>query len=91
MAYVVISHTDPGRSSLPPDIIQRRSDIPVTVVKDGMNVKPNTVYLPPSNRDLVLQGDVFRLKEQQRARRFGSPSTLSSSPWRNPVERWGLA
>ncbi len=66
MAYVVISHTDPGRSSLLPDIIQRRSDIPVTVVKDGMNVKPNTVYLPPSNRDLVLQGDVFRLKEQQR-------------------------
>jgi len=66
MAYVVISHTDPGRSSLLPDIIQRRSDIPVTVVKDGMNVEPNTVYLPPSNRDLVLEGDIFRLKEQQR-------------------------
>jgi len=66
MAYVVISHTDPGRSSLLPDIIQRRSDIPVTVVKDGMNVEPNTTYLPPSNRDLVLEGDIFRLKEQQR-------------------------
>jgi len=66
MAYVVISHTDPGRSSLLPDIIQRRSDIPATVVKDGMKVESNTVYLPPSNRDLVLEDDIFRLKEQQR-------------------------
>jgi two-component system CheB/CheR fusion protein len=66
MAYVVISHTDPARSSLLPDIIQRKSDIPVSLVSDGMRVEPNCVFLPPSNRDLVLEGDMFRLKEQHR-------------------------
>jgi two-component system CheB/CheR fusion protein len=66
MAYVVISHTDPARSSLLPDIIQRKSHIPVVVVADRMAVEPNVVYLPPSNRDLVIEGDLFRLKEQQR-------------------------
>lgn len=66
MAYVVISHTDPARSSLLPEIIRRRSKIPVMEVRDGMIVRPNTIYLPPSNRDLVLDGDLFRLKEQLR-------------------------
>jgi len=66
MAYVVISHTDPGRSSLLPEIIRRKSNIPVIEVVDGMAVEPNTVYLPPSNRDLVLEDNTFRLQEQQR-------------------------
>ena len=66
MAYIVISHTDPARSSLLPEIIQRKSDIPVIEVKDAMAVEPDTVYLPPSNRDLELEGDFFRLKDQKR-------------------------
>jgi two-component system CheB/CheR fusion protein len=66
MAYVVVSHTDPLRSSLLPEIIQRRSNIPVVEVKEAMSVKADTVYLPPSNRDLELQGDSFRLRDQKR-------------------------
>ncbi len=66
MAYIIVSHTDPARSSLLPDIIRRRANIPVTEVSDGITIEPNVVYLPPSNRDLVLEGDRFRLKEQQR-------------------------
>ncbi|MDO9262441.1 MAG: chemotaxis protein CheB, partial [Desulfosalsimonadaceae bacterium] len=66
MAFVVVSHTDPGRASLLPDIIRRKINMPVILVEDGMGVEPNTVYLPPSNRDLILEEKVFRLKEQQR-------------------------
>jgi two-component system CheB/CheR fusion protein len=66
MAFVVISHTDPARASLLPEIIQRKTHIPVITVKEGIKAMPNTVYLPPSNRDLIIEGDYFRLKEQQR-------------------------
>ncbi|MGC9194760.1 MAG: chemotaxis protein CheB [Syntrophobacteraceae bacterium] len=66
MAYVVVSHTDPMRSSLLPEIIQRRSNIPVVEVKEAMPVEPDTVYLPPSNRDLELEGGCFRLRDQKR-------------------------
>ncbi|MDR3569887.1 MAG: CheR family methyltransferase [Syntrophobacteraceae bacterium] len=66
MAYVVISHTDPARSSLLPAIIQRRSKIPVIEIEEGMTVEPDKVYLPPSNRDLELDGESFSLKEQKR-------------------------
>ena len=63
MAFVVISHTDPGRTSLLPDIIQRKINIPVIQVEEGMKVSVNAVFLPPSNRDLILEGNVFHLKE----------------------------
>ncbi len=66
MAYVVVSHTDPARSSLLPDIIRRRSNIPVFEVESGMGIEPNMVYLPPSNRDLELEGEFFQLREQRR-------------------------
>lgn len=65
MAFVAVSHTDPGRSSLLPEIIRRKSVITVIEVRDGMEIEPNTVYLPPSNRDLTLDGDVFHLIAQQ--------------------------
>ncbi len=73
MAYVIISHTDPGRSSLLPEIIRRRSRIPAAEVEEGMVVEPNTIFLPPSNRDLALEGNVFRLKEQKRGTTFRLP------------------
>lgn len=66
MAYVVVSHTDPARSSLLPEIIQRRTTVPVIEIKEGMSVEPNTIFVPPSNRDLELEGYTFRLKEQHR-------------------------
>jgi len=73
MAYVVISHTDPGRSSLLPEIIRRKANIPVIEVKDGMPVQLDTVYLPPSNRDLMLEDDHFRLIEQLRGQALRVP------------------
>lgn len=66
MSYVVISHTDPARSSLLPEIIQRKSNIRVIEVEERMRIEANAIYLPPSNRDLVLEGDFFRLKQQRR-------------------------
>ncbi len=73
LALVVISHTDPGRTSMLPDILGRKASMPVVQVKDGMRVKPNTVFLPPSNRDLILEGDVFHLQEQHRGSFFRLP------------------
>ncbi len=64
MACVIITRTDPTRSSLLPELIQRRANITVVETKEGMIAESDTVYPPPSNRD--LEGDSFRLKEQKR-------------------------
>ena len=52
ISFVVISHTDPNRTSLLPDILKRTSNVPVKNIEPGMAPEPNTVYIPPSNRDL---------------------------------------
>lgn len=66
MAFVVISHTDPERTSLLPDILNRKSGITVKTVEDGQPPEQNTVYLPPSNKDLVMDQGKFHLKTIER-------------------------
>jgi two-component system CheB/CheR fusion protein len=64
IAFVVITHTDPERESMLPDLIKKKSKIPVQVIEDGKPPEPNTAYLPPSNRDAVLEQKTFHLKER---------------------------
>ena len=64
MAFVVVTHTDPEHESMLPELLKRKSRATVKLIQDGMKVEENTVYLPPSNRDPVLEQGVFRLKAQ---------------------------
>jgi two-component system CheB/CheR fusion protein len=61
LAFVVITHTDPAHHSLLPDLIKRKAKIPVKLIEQGMPLAPDTVYLPPSDRDPVLDHGVFSL------------------------------
>ncbi len=64
IACVVITHTDPKRTSLLPSIIKRKTKISVKQIEDEMPVEPNTIYLPPSDRDLLLNKQYFQLKKR---------------------------
>jgi two-component system CheB/CheR fusion protein len=65
ITYVVITHTDPDRTSLLPDILKRKSKIEVRRIEEGMQAAPDAVYLPPSDKELVIEGRVFHLKERE--------------------------
>jgi two-component system CheB/CheR fusion protein len=64
LSFVVITHTDPDHESLLPEIIKRKSKAAVKVIQDGMRAEENTVYMPPSNRDPVLEAGVFHLEKR---------------------------
>jgi len=64
MAFVVITHTDPSHTSLLPDIIERRAHDTVRLIEDGLPVQPNTIYMPPSDHNAVIEGDIFRLRKR---------------------------
>ena len=66
MAFAIISHTDPDRASMLPDILAKKSPIEVVLVEDGMEPEPDKAYLPPSDKDLILEDRVFRLKKRWR-------------------------
>jgi two-component system CheB/CheR fusion protein len=76
MSYVVISHTDPKRTSLLPDILQRTSKQPVISIKPGMTPESDRVYIPPSDRDLVMEGEKFHLKERSKKADLHMPIDL---------------
>ncbi|PKM36242.1 MAG: chemotaxis protein CheB [Gammaproteobacteria bacterium HGW-Gammaproteobacteria-10] len=61
-AFVVIQHLDPTHQGILPELLQRVTPMTVTEAGDGMKVKPNWVYVIPSNKDLsILHGKLHLL------------------------------
>ena len=66
IAFVVITHTDPNRSSLMPKILERKTQVTLKEVEEGMPLAPDTIYLPPSDSDPVLENGIFHLHKWRR-------------------------
>lgn len=54
MAFVLVSHLDPGHVSMLTEILQRSTAMPVAEAQDQMVVAPNQVYVIPPNRDMTI-------------------------------------
>lgn len=54
---VFVQHLDPRHRSLMPEIMSRRSKLPVTLAADGMELKPGHVYLAPPDNHLLVNKD----------------------------------
>ncbi len=54
IAFVLVQHLDPSQPSLLPELLQRSSPIPVLRVEDGMEVKPNHLYVIPENKEMAI-------------------------------------
>ena len=80
MAFVLVSHLDPGRASLLTEILQRTTAMQVVEVQDKMKVVPDTVYVIPPNRDMaIFQGALqLSLPEEPRGHRMPIDAFLQS-------------
>lgn len=61
MAYILVQHLHPGHSSSLPEILQRETNIPVHEIRDNVEVKPDNVYIIPSNKMLVATDGILQL------------------------------
>jgi two-component system, chemotaxis family, CheB/CheR fusion protein len=57
IAFVVIVHLAPDQPSHLNDILAACTAMPVTQVKDAVQIKPNHVFVIPPDRELVILGD----------------------------------
>lgn len=57
IAFVVIVHLAPDQPSHLDGILATRTSMPVMQVVDAVRIKPNSVYVIPPDRELVIQGD----------------------------------
>ncbi len=68
MAFVLVQHLDPDHPSLLTEILQRATAMPVTEAQDQVVVMPNTVYIIPPNRDMVIFHGTLQLSVPEKPR-----------------------
>ena len=54
-AYVVIQHLSPDYKSIMDELLSKCTDMPVMIVEDGTEVKPNHVYLIPPKKEMTIK------------------------------------
>jgi two-component system CheB/CheR fusion protein len=75
MAFVVVTHMDPDKESLLPELLQKHTAMPVRQVRDLVLIEPDHVYvIPPGQRILVTDS---HLDTEQYEERRG---------WRTPID-----
>jgi two-component system CheB/CheR fusion protein len=60
-SWVLVQHLDPDHESLLPELLARRTSLPVTVIRDGMRIKPGAIHLIPPGAELRVEGRHLRL------------------------------
>lgn len=55
MAFVLVPHLDPTHKGMMPELLQRHTKMQVFQAEEGMEVRPNCVYVIPPNRDMSIQ------------------------------------
>jgi two-component system CheB/CheR fusion protein len=73
MAFVVIQHLSPQHKSILGEILKKDTDMPVLEIKNGMKIKPNTVYFNPPDREVGVHRGKFELIEPAAARHARLP------------------
>ncbi len=61
VAVVIVNHIR-KTATLLPEILPRFTKMPVELITDRLDIKPDHVYIIPENRDLHILNDEFRLK-----------------------------
>ncbi len=61
MAFIVVQHSDPTHTTLLPEILSRRSPLPVSRIVEGESPEPNRIYICPSDAYLSIVGRLFVL------------------------------
>ncbi|HET6882111.1 MAG TPA: chemotaxis protein CheB, partial [Pirellulales bacterium] len=73
LAFVVIQHLSPDFKSLMDELLSRRTEIAVRRVEDGMVVEPNTIYLMPPRKEMIISSGRLLLTDKD-------PSSALSLP-----------
>lgn len=62
LAFVIVQHLDPKQKAMLPEILQRKTKLPVVQVKEDVIVEANHVYVIAPNTDLsILRGVLHAL------------------------------
>ena len=64
-AFVVIQHLSPDFKSLMKELLERCTRMVIYRIESGMELQPNSIYLIPPGKNLILDHHRFRLLPQK--------------------------
>ena len=90
IGFVLVVHLDPTHISILPELLQKRTKMPVCQIEDGMPVEPDHVYVIPPNKDLTILRGTLHLIDQVQPRGANLPidsffRSLAQDQGRNAV------
>ena len=65
MTFVIVQHLAAGHESFLATLLSRITSIPVIEVQDGPRLEPNTIYVIPPNRTMIIDDGHLRLRERE--------------------------
>ncbi len=66
-AFILVQHLSPDYKSLMPELLSKHTAMKVVEAEEGMVLSPNTVFLLPSKKVLVLKDGVIELHAKVRS------------------------
>ncbi len=73
MAFVVLQHLSPDFESRMDELLGRQTSMPIHRVTDGIEVRPNAVYLIPPRKEMIISGGKLLLTDKDDSRAFSLP------------------
>ena len=73
LAFILVPHLEPTHRGMMPELLGRHTKMPVVEVEDGMQVRPNHVYVIPPNADLSILHGKLQVLEPLAARGRRAP------------------
>ncbi len=73
LTFVFVQHLSPNHVSELPGLLSLHTTMPVEQAKDGMQVKPNRVYVIPPNVEMALSGETLQLTPRLHDRTAPTP------------------
>ncbi|PQO43668.1 chemotaxis protein CheB [Blastopirellula marina] len=64
MAFIVVQHLSPDFKSVMDELLARQTSIPIHRVTDGVEVKPNSIYLIPPKKEMIIANGKLLLSDK---------------------------
>jgi two-component system CheB/CheR fusion protein len=73
IAFVLVQHLDPKHESILAEILARETSMPVHEAREAIAVRPNEVYVIPSDRDMIIQNGKLNLVKRMQTHNLHMP------------------
>jgi two-component system CheB/CheR fusion protein len=67
IAFIVIQHLSPQFKSVMAELLQRKTELPVYAIEDGMTIKANSIYVIPPGTNIIVKDAKLCFLEQDRS------------------------